>query len=490
MLALASADGVASGLRRRQLKKAPAFLSKASMLLVGSTFTLLASRSVAAVGTNTGSGGTAGDLLQALVIALGLMLGLLLALARPEILLPLYIFAGQFKGLPVLAALQRSADLTVLLALLVVISVIQALQHTEHIYADRQLLAAWLLFCTLLLAGLLLGQAGAYGFAKCSQFSVLGSLALIAPLVLVRSLSSAHRSLCAFAVFAAIYCSAALLTAVLSAAKTWFVLLPGANYLALGRIAGVGVIIALFYLIPSGRRHIPFGIAILVICTSALLLSGGRGPVVAAGLAVLLIPMVGAVIRRRNVHAKILLIVTLALAVGCLVHLQLLPHTLSRRFSLLISTLTHGASNASVVKRLDWWRSAFDAMLAHPLLGLGTGGFSDWFARLDARLYPHNIFLEVGAELGLLGLVLLFYLLFRPIAQCVLALRRPSQPRFALLCTAALSILLFSWANAMVSGDLNDNRMLFMASGLLVSFCRVVRTRHIAASSAVEACQP
>lgn len=56
-----------------------------------------------------------------------------------------------------------------------------------------------------------------------------------------------------------------------------------------------------------------------------------------------------------------------------------------------------------------------DAIVPSGLIGLGIGGFGMYYFHYDANRgwFPHNILLEVGSELGLVGLaafVLLCYL--------------------------------------------------------------------------------
>lgn len=55
--------------------------------------------------------------------------------------------------------------------------------------------------------------------------------------------------------------------------------------------------------------------------------------------------------------------------------------------------------------RLNLWRFALDLALERPLLGLGLGGFSDQSPRLVGfPVTPHNDFVRVFAEMGILGL--------------------------------------------------------------------------------------
>ena len=75
----------------------------------------------------------------------------------------------------------------------------------------------------------------------------------------------------------------------------------------------------------------------------------------------------------------------------------------------------------SIGSRLHFWKRSAQWMAAHPLLGAGTGGWSeafyqategdDAFMHNRARNHPHNEYVHLGVQLGPLGLVLFVALL-------------------------------------------------------------------------------
>ena len=71
-----------------------------------------------------------------------------------------------------------------------------------------------------------------------------------------------------------------------------------------------------------------------------------------------------------------------------------------------VSRLASGAGN-----RYDYWRVAVDAWLEHPLAGVGAGGYDKpYFANrttIEDIRQPHSLPLQVLAELGILGALLL-----------------------------------------------------------------------------------
>jgi O-antigen ligase len=60
-------------------------------------------------------------------------------------------------------------------------------------------------------------------------------------------------------------------------------------------------------------------------------------------------------------------------------------------------------------------RESFDAFVAHPFTGVGAGQFKNYNpeGREEAWRESHNVVLQVGAELGIAGLAVFFYLVIR-----------------------------------------------------------------------------
>lgn len=89
------------------------------------------------------------------------------------------------------------------------------------------------------------------------------------------------------------------------------------------------------------------------------------------------------------------------------------------------------AATTSSGLRLEFYRNSLDIVAEHPLLGVGTGGFPKAYAdkvrgsgMVETR-NPHNEFLHIGAQIGILGLIALGYLF---VAQWRLARRLASPP--------------------------------------------------------------
>lgn len=118
----------------------------------------------------------------------------------------------------------------------------------------------------------------------------------------------------------------------------------------------------------------------------------------------------------RNAAALLLMMAGLATAAY-----QLSPR-LHDRVEMLVSEFqawqpNHGG-DTSTGQRLDFYYNTLQIVQQHPLSGVGTGGFPAAFAQQVqgtealATHNPHNEYLMVAAQTGLVGLALLLYLLY------------------------------------------------------------------------------
>jgi O-antigen ligase len=76
-------------------------------------------------------------------------------------------------------------------------------------------------------------------------------------------------------------------------------------------------------------------------------------------------------------------------------------------------------SITSVGERLEYYITSIEIIRAHPLIGTGTGSFPAEYARAVAgrnmmvTVNPHNEYLMIAVQIGLVGLASLIYLFFR-----------------------------------------------------------------------------
>ena len=238
----------------------------------------------------------------------------------------------------------------------------------------------------------------------------------------------------------------------------------GSNYLGVGRTVGAALLVVVVGWLFSRQRNMlrtVLRLAGVLLFSLVLIAAGGRGPFLATAIGVWL-----AFTIKHRISKVAVIALTLAAVAFVVVTTNSVPATTLSRFSVLLED-SYGGS--SVFGRLIRMEGAWQQFQISPVIGRGIGSFYHYRGNpLLERDYPHNIFLEVMAELGLVGLALLCMLTVasvRPIRW-----ERLSQEPLQLLVTLFLTN---SFVNSLVSGDLSDNRLLFTALGLSVAARRV-----------------
>ena len=152
-------------------------------------------------------------------------------------------------------------------------------------------------------------------------------------------------------------------------------------------------------------KRVTYWFLMLGAVTGALTVLGAssRGAQVALGAQVTWVAI------QRKLKLKVLLAIALLAGLGY----ALLPAAEKARF-------TRSGTDRTSVQRLDYWRAGLKMIEHHPILGVGYFNFSPLYLVRDpyklmhgfAEL-PHNIFIQVGTDAGLLGLGIYLILIYR-----------------------------------------------------------------------------
>lgn len=311
---------------------------------------------------------------------------------------PLMTIRPIFALLPILVVAQVKAagfvsiagvDTTLLsLALLVGISAVKFLR--DPWYPARKMLP-YLLVSVVVVLGMARSDPGEYQSSKAQEFLVTSVVVACIP-VLLRDVRDLRGLL-------GVWFWGGTLVAAL-------VLIVGGSEGLWGR-AGIGeatlgpaYLSAAVLVVGSaglGERILPFAVAIpgIVLGGVALVTIGSRGPIVGAACGIL----TWVLLRGLGVLGRRTIMALMAVGVAALVGLSRASDTALSRFSFEDSA------------RAELWATARNAFLDSPIIGLGWGDFSTVSVLAWTQKYPHNIFLEVAAELGVLGVLSLMALL-------------------------------------------------------------------------------
>ncbi|WP_437347929.1 O-antigen ligase family protein [Melioribacter sp. OK-6-Me] len=103
---------------------------------------------------------------------------------------------------------------------------------------------------------------------------------------------------------------------------------------------------------------------------------------------------------------------TLAILIPFFLTLIIFPSKLDRYKEL---SPENYKENYSIVSRLELWSIALEKIKMEPITGHGLGGFkcSNKFPIVHIYKYPHNLFLEVQCEMGVLGTLFILFLIYK-----------------------------------------------------------------------------
>ncbi|MBE3128823.1 MAG: O-antigen ligase family protein [Actinobacteria bacterium] len=259
----------------------------------------------------------------------------------------------------------------------------------------------------------------------------------------------------------------------------------GLDYLATGRIIGIAIlaVISLFF-VTKYKLYKFILLLIIGLFIFNVLVSGGRGPLIALvssivflfiylGINLLKIRRKKFVINKRNFRIILFMLLFFVLASFIVMYFSDYFLTIFHRLSLL-----ENLEGSSIETRLKLYNTAINSIKNFPrnIVGLGIGGFSVVYNGYDAPrgIYPHNIFLEIASELGFLALCAFIFIVYKSIAIVLSSIKKSKIEWDYYINISLLTMLIFMLINSSVSGDINDNRLLFNILGLIYAYRRIL----------------
>jgi O-antigen ligase len=339
-----------------------------------------------------------------------------------------------------------------------------------------------------LIFGLLLGisyiytASPDYGFRKILRFNTFAVTMFISPLLIIKSPADSKRLLSYFYFLLVIIIGIMLLQFVYFLKWGDFAIvlaywnrisIPGANPIQVSRYLAIGAAMMIALLIrnkPSQSLHY---FAILFVILLSIILSGSRGPLVS----IIIGSIVYAILYERKHSSRIYGYGILA--IGTIITLLLLlPESLTQRFfdisqGSVIMTQQGVRRISTIATRFEFWSMSLQAWFSSItsfFIGLGAGSFSSLFIWRDWRWYPHNLFFEIIVELGLIGLVIGILFIIKSYQIINKGIQRGSFTDHSALWVAGTVVMFIA---AQFSGDINDNRILWMFIGISIASTHV-----------------
>ncbi len=318
-----------------------------------------------------------------------------------------------------------------------------------------------ILFTAVIVAGFFYTTNKVYATSKVYRYVVYNIVAFLIPVLYFKDMLKIRRILDIIWYFNALLILISLYVIFLGGAdlSVRFDLMGRVNPIWIARALGMGILISIDWFYRYKSRWIHF-LLLLYIGFSVwiIILSGSRGPLLGTIAGIMIYIMY---IKERTFWKRFGYILGALVLLGMIV-LVLPKDMLFNKFGSIRASL-------SIIQRFTLWEEAINQMMHHPLIGKGTGGyqiFSAYFGK-----YPHNIFLEAGAEQGIPAMIVLTIFLLRPLSL-IPQLLKSHERQFA--------VLLFSfWVNFMInaqfSGDITSNYQIWFYTGSLIIMNQSIR---------------
>lgn len=393
----------------------------------------------------------------------------------PHLVIIIFLISSRVKAIPQLSALSYFwtdtwwLDPTVVLALILYLILIGRFFTKFNVTSTALRKQLWPLllfgaFIFILLISTGYENSTDYGFDKVLRFVSLSALSFIVPMLLLRS----EKDLEIF-MMALIIASITLVLLSRPDKLGRFTVAGGENPISLARYSGTALILIIWWKIPSSSSQWLrlFWITLTIALTAILIGTGARGPLIAAVFVSCFLILL--VLFRMGLKQTIIYL--LILLFGLILTVWLGKDLLPTETKMRIAGFTTPVETIKSNPRFEMFHIALDNFASNPLSGSGAGTFElakSTNSRGEIRKYPHNIMLEVGAEQGILGLLFLILLLGATSYVAFRNLnRRVIQKSEVWLAVTLLGLFLFHFLNSLVSGDLNDNRLLLLSMGMI-----------------------
>ncbi|KQO06252.1 O-antigen ligase family protein [Paenibacillus sp. Leaf72] len=383
-------------------------------------------------------------------------------LASGEFLLGVFLLSGYIKS-----GISFPVDLTFfLMAVTMLLYFVRLMQSQE---LPKPALIPLLLF--VLLIGYILfsfSYSTSYSFAiqKTSRFMLLTAWSFIGPFLLIRDKKGLERffvGIIAVSSLMTFYCLQMFLEKLQAGQFIGQIEVLGSDYLSLGRTNGIAVIalIGLYLYNPLLRTPAKIVASLFLALTFlSVAVSGARTPLITLVGTIVLIMFLSVKVNRGKITfskgvGTLFFIILLLAALAVPLVASGVMDTFIYRISVLFNQPGGGESAEGRVER---YAVAWQMIQDHFFFGGGIGSFTIAFAHEDVSNYPHNIFLELWSELGLAGVLLFLAIFWGAVRAAAHFIAGKMTDRFTLVTVFSV---VFLFLNANVSGDLNENRLLF-----------------------------
>lgn len=398
---------------------------------------------------------------------------------HPEITFALFLFSYVIEGGDMIPG---PIDLTPIFLLISLAGFfLPAVKRNSIQYFSKPSDIWLLIFLIVLVGGSFLSPDSQSGVEK----AILFAIAVVLPYTMVRVFFKTYKQIKIFLItILSLAAGVAVILIAMSFLPTYTtgrLLFFEANPIPTGTLLAVGLIIAVIGLssdlLSKNRQVKAICIAITPLCLFSMFLSGVQGPLISAilGLAFYLLIQY---IRKPRVWISIVGIVLLLLVTFNIWY----PSIASKVPNIRDYSPEAIIKGSSTKERLERYQAAIRLFVQRPLLGGGTNSYEQ---RTKLDEYPHNIFLEIISENGLIGLLVFLAFLGSVVWAGFRYLKTQHikfSPQERAIGLTVLVISLTLLTEKQFSYSLTMHKELFSFLGIIVNFPDLSSSPNVKAS--------
>ena len=394
---------------------------------------------------------------------------------NPGVSLLLLALTGIIKGFLInIIPVFEVVDYTLLFTILIWIGLFRLYFINKWRIPDwsKSLFGIYALFCIILLFSGFYTPSPNYGWQKIMRFIVFNTTMFITPFIIINNIGDSKRILIWFRnlllVIVVIMMGYVLYFLAISSGISLLVRVSilGANPIAVGSFLAIGAGMMVILINRSTYKHWILYLPILGILIVGIIATGSRGPLLSFLFGVLIF---GIFFEKEN--QKQLFLFFLFSVVFLVIALVVLPENLTGRYlnyttgDLVIQR--EGVKRLSTIAmRLQYWELSISEWLRNvktAIIGVGSGGFSSFYILRDYKFYPHNMFVEVLLELGLIGFSILVLFWYK-IVRILFHIKKIDN--ISIISAMWIVAAIIRFLGAQFSGDISGNRVAWMFAAL------------------------
>jgi len=334
------------------------------------------------------------------------------------------------------------------------------------------LLGISLIIGAILILGLLYSSNKSYGLRKVFFYFTYNMPVLMTAMLLKNDFKSIKRILLIIVLIGVVV---TMISYTVASANLFFKFVRfrlsenvGPIYVA--RTLGIASVSTLFFIVKFRNIFLKVIFIILLgFLISPIIWSASRAPVIGILLTLLLFYLLQP---SQSIFRKIG-VTSIGLIVGVIYFLQSASQVALRM-------ATPIEAEASAAYRFLAWFKAIQDFSASPLLGIGTGSFILKTPYIPL-VYPHNLILELSCENGIFGLSVIIIFLFLATKmglKNIYYYHREKKFVLTQLSITIVCIFAFSFWNAMFSGDIYANAIVWWPIGLIWALAPLTKKEH------------